>query len=76
MPISGHDKQALIDHNVVDLEQEFVSYSQTAALAQKMDMVIIVCTSVVHLTGGMNIPSIVLVSVSVLAFCLALEAKF
>lgn len=62
LPVSTEDKQVLLDHDVTDLEQELVSYSHTGALTQQMDLVISVCTSVVHLTGALNIPSIVLLS--------------
>ena len=62
LPVSRQDSQILIKHNVVNLEQELISYSHTGALAQQMDMLISVCTSVVHLTGALNIPSIVLLS--------------
>ncbi len=62
LPVSEQDKQVLAEHKVTDLEQELVSYSHTGALAEQMDLVISVCTSVVHLTGALNIPSIVLLS--------------
>lgn len=62
LPVSSDDKQLLQKHNVTDLEQELISYSHTGALAQQMDMVVSVCTSVVHLTGALNIPSLVLLS--------------
>jgi uncharacterized protein (TIGR03032 family) len=62
LPLSSEDKKTLAENKVVDLEQELVSYSHTGALALQMDLVISVCTSVVHLTGALNIPSIVLLS--------------
>lgn len=62
LPLSNKHKQVLADNNVTDLEQELVSYSHTGALVQQMDMVISVCTSVVHLSGALNIPSLVLLS--------------
>jgi len=62
LPISIEHKQVLTDHNVIDLEQELVSYSHTGALIQQMDLVVSVCTSVIHLSGALNIPSIVLLS--------------
>lgn len=62
LPLASEDKQKLIDKGVTDLEQDLVSYVHTGALAQQMDMVVSVCTSVVHLTGALNIPSIVLLS--------------
>jgi len=62
LPISNEDKKVLEKHNVNDLEQELVSYSHTGALIQQMDMIVSVCTSVVHLSGALNVPSIVLLS--------------
>lgn len=62
MPLSSEHKQTLIDNSVTDLEQELISYAHTGALLQQMDMVISVCTSVVHLSGALNIPSMVLLS--------------
>jgi len=62
LPISVEDKKILLDNQVVDLEQELVSYSHTGALAQQMDIVVSVCTSVAHLSGALNIPTIVLLS--------------
>ncbi len=62
LPVSEQDKQILAEHKVTDLEQELVSYSHTGALTEQMDFVISVCTSVVHLAGSLNIPSIVLLS--------------
>ena len=62
LPISEDDKKLLEKHDVTNLEQELVSYSHSGALIQQMDMVISVCTSVVHLSGALNIPSIVLLS--------------
>jgi len=62
IPISQDDKSLLSKNSVTDLEQELVSYAHTGALLQQMDMVVSVCTSVIHLAGSLNIPSIVLVS--------------
>ncbi len=62
LPLSENDKQTLKQHDVTDLEQELVSYCHTGALAQQMDLVISVCTSVVHLSGALNVPSMVLLS--------------
>ena len=62
LPVSGDDKQLLEKHGVINLEQELVSYSHTGALIQQMDLVVSVCTSVVHLSGALNVPSIVLLS--------------
>jgi len=62
LPISSDHKQVLADHKVTDLEQELVSYCHTGALIQQMDMIVSVCTSVVHLSGALNIPSLVLLS--------------
>ena len=44
------------------MDQDLVSYSHTGALIQQMDLVVSVCTSVVHLAGALNIPAIVLLS--------------
>ena len=62
LPISTEHQEILGKHNITNLEQELVSYSHTGALIQQMDLVISVCTSVVHLSGALNIPSIVLLS--------------
>ena len=62
LPISSEDQDVLSKHNITNLEQELVSYSHTGALIQQMDLVISVCTSVVHLSGALNVPSIVLLS--------------
>ena len=62
LPLSLEDKKKLENKNVTDLEQELVSYVHTGALVEQMDMVISVCTSVVHLSGALNIPTIVLLS--------------
>lgn len=62
LPLVSEHKKILIDNKVNDLEQELVSYAHTGALAQQMDMVISVCTSVVHLSGALDIPSLVLLS--------------
>ncbi|NND81681.1 MAG: TIGR03032 family protein [Gammaproteobacteria bacterium] len=62
LPISGEHKQTLSEHGVTDLEQELVSYSHTGALLQQMDLVISVCTSVVHLAGSLKVPALVLLS--------------
>jgi len=61
-PLAGEDKQILAQNNVADLEQELVSYAHTGALAQQMDLVVSVCTSVIHLAGALNVPSLVLLS--------------
>ena len=62
LPLITEHKKILSDNKITDLEQELISYSHTGALILQMDMVISVCTSVVHLSGALNIPSIVLLS--------------
>ena len=62
LPISEDDKKTLIKNTVSNLDDELVSYSHTGALIQQMDIVVSVCTSVIHLSGALNIPSIVLLS--------------
>jgi len=62
LPLNEQDKATLVQNHVVDLEQELVSYCHTGALIEKMDMVVSVCTSVVHLSGALNKPSLVLLS--------------
>ena len=62
IPLSEEHKKLLSDKGVTDLEQELVSYSHSGALLQQMDLVISVCTSVVHLAGALNLPTIVLLS--------------
>jgi uncharacterized protein (TIGR03032 family) len=62
VPLGSEQKAKLADSSITDLEQELVSYSHTGALMQQMDLVVSVCTSVVHLAGALNIPAIVLLS--------------
>lgn len=62
LPVSAADKQILNDHNVTDLEEDSVSYAHTGRFVEQMDMMISVCTSIIHLSGGLNVPSIVLLS--------------
>lgn len=62
LPISQEHKTILRKYKVIDLETELVSYAHTGALLQQMDLVVSVCTSVVHLSGALNIPSLVLLS--------------
>lgn len=62
VPISQKDKAILSDHSVVDLEQELVSYAHTGAIINQLDLVISVCTSVIHLAGALNVQSLVLLS--------------
>lgn len=62
LPLATEHKQLLSERGVHDLEQELVSYSHTGALIEQMDLVVSVCTSVVHLSGALNVPSIVLLS--------------
>lgn len=61
-PLTSEHRKLLADNSVNDLEQELVSYSHTGALLQQMDLVISVCTSVVHLAGALNIPTVALLS--------------
>jgi len=62
VPLNTESKKKLANSPITDLEQELVSYSHTGALMQQMDLVVSVCTSVVHLAGALNIPAIVLLS--------------
>ena len=62
LPLDQQDKAVLSKNGVIDLEQELISYSHTGALIEQMDMVVSVCTSVVHLSGALNVPSLVLLS--------------
>ncbi len=62
LPLATEHKELLSKKGVTDLEQELVSYSHSGALIQQMDLVISVCTSVVHLAGALNVPSVVLLS--------------
>ena len=62
LPITGEQQEVLTKHNVTNLDQELVSYAHTGALVKQMDLVISVCTSVVHLAGALNVPAIVLLS--------------
>ena len=62
VPLSEDHKKELEKHGITNLDQDLVSYSHTGALIQQMDIVVSVCTSVVHLAGALNIPAIVLLS--------------
>jgi len=62
LPLSKKDKELLSSNGVIDLEPELISYCHTGALIQQLDLVISVCTSVVHLSGALNVPSLVLLS--------------
>ena len=62
LPVNQKDKELLSEKNVIDLETELVSYAHTGALLEQMDMVVSVCTSVVHMAGALNVPSMVLLS--------------
>ena len=62
IPLSKPDKERLSQNHIIDLEQELVSYSHTGAIVGQLDVVVSVCTSVVHLSGALNVPSIVLLS--------------
>jgi len=62
MPLNENDKAILANNGVIDLEQELVNYCHTGALIEQMDMVVSVCTSVVHLSGALNVPSLLLLS--------------
>lgn len=62
LPVSSEHKQLLAEHNVTDLEEDSISLAHTGAFVEQMDMMISVCTSIVHLSGAMNIPSLVLLS--------------
>lgn len=62
VPLSEDHKKELEKHSISNLDQDLVSYSHTGALVQQMDLVISVCTSVVHLAGALNVPAMVLLS--------------
>ena len=62
LPISTEDKETLKSHGVHDLETELVSYAHTGAYIEQMDIIVSVCTSVVHLAGALGKKSIVLLS--------------
>jgi len=61
-PLSEQDKKTLSQNNITDLEEELVSYCHTGALIQQLDIVISVDTSVAHLSGALNIPTLMLLS--------------
>lgn len=61
-PVSEADKKQLATNNVINLESELISYTHTGKLIEQLDLVISVCTSVVHLAGALNVPSLVLLS--------------
>lgn len=62
LPIAKEGKTLLKEKGVTDLEQELVSYAHTGALIEQMDMIVSVCTSVIHLAGALNKPAIALLS--------------
>ena len=60
--INQQQSDALTTNNVHNLDSELVSYAHTGALLKQMDIVVSVCTSVIHLAGALGIPSYVLLS--------------
>ncbi len=44
------------DHRIVDLRPQMTDFAATAALVADLDLVITICTSMAHLTGGMGKP--------------------
>ena len=61
-PISAADKALLKQAEVNDLESELISYAHTAALIEQLDLVVSVCTSVVHVAGALGKKAFVLLS--------------
>jgi tetratricopeptide (TPR) repeat protein len=59
------DDKALIDPaGIIDLSADLTDFAETAALVSCLDLVISVCTSVVHLAGALGRPTWTLLSYS------------
>ena len=52
----------MLSAKVTDLETELLSYAHTGKLAIQLDMVVSVCTSVLHLAAGLGVPCVALLS--------------
>lgn len=53
-------KEESENHGIIHWQESVDNYDHTAALVSNLDLVISVCTSVIHLSGAMNIPCWVL----------------
>lgn len=62
LPVSASEREQLAAAKVIDLETELVSYAHTGKLATQLDMVVGVCTSVLHLAAGLGVPCVALLS--------------
>ena len=62
LPVSATEREALLSAKVTDLETELLSYAHTGKLAIQLDMVVSVCTSVLHLAAGLGVPCVALLS--------------
>ena len=61
-PVEANENSLLEAENVQNLEADMVSLAHTGALMQQLDLVVTVCTSVAHLAGAMNLPTLLLLS--------------
>lgn len=57
MPVSREESDWLEEHGVTNLETELPGFARTAALAQQLDCVISIDTSLIHLAGALGIPT-------------------
>jgi tetratricopeptide (TPR) repeat protein len=60
--IDEADRATLAASRVHDLSGELATYADTAAVMERMDLVITVCTSAANLAGGLGRPTLVMLS--------------
>jgi len=54
MPLNNEERALLKKYNVIDLEPELPGYARTAALVDKLDLVISVDTAIAHLAAALG----------------------
>jgi len=57
MPVTDDERDWLERCHVTNLETELPGFARTAALVRQLDLVIGVCTSAIHLSGALSIPT-------------------
>jgi hypothetical protein len=62
--ISDNDLKLLEKNNIIDLHEDIIDFSDTAAICELVDLVITIDTSVAHLAGSLGVNTWVLLSSS------------